>query len=69
MKARFNLSEMQAVAILDMKLSRLTNLGNSKLIEELEEIRKLIDEYTKILASRARQLGVVKKEIGYKKAI
>lgn len=63
LKARFNLSEMQAVAILDMKLSRLTNLETTKLIEELEELRKLIDEYTKILASRARQLGVVKKEI------
>lgn len=63
LKERFALSEQQAVAILDMRLSRLTNLETTKLIDELRDLEKLIDELTKILASRARQLGVVKREI------
>lgn len=60
---RFALSDAQATAILDMKLSRLTNLETNKIEQELAELEKLIDEYTKILASKARQLGIVKKEL------
>ena len=60
---RFALSDAQATAILDMKLSRLTNLETTKIEQERAELNKLIDEYAKILASRARQLGVVKREL------
>lgn len=60
---RFLLTDPQATAILDMKLSRLTNLETNKIEQELAELNKLIDEYSKILASRARQLTVVKKEL------
>lgn len=60
---RFLLSEVQTTAILDMKLSRLTHLEVNKIEEELVELKKLIDEYSKIMASRARQLGIVKREL------
>ncbi len=60
---RFLIDEIQANAILDMRLSKLTNLETTKLERELQELLKLIDEYEKILASRTRQLNVVKREI------
>ena len=60
---RFNLTEVQAVAILDMKLSRLTNLETTKLEQEMAELKAKIEEYLKILSSHARQLTVVKREI------
>ena len=60
---RFLLSEIQTQAILDMRLSRLTNLEVEKLQEELKELHKTIDELTAILGSKARQMSVVKKEL------
>ena len=60
---RFSLTEVQAVAILDMKLARLTNLETTKIEQEMADLKVKIEEYLKILSSRARQLGVVKKEI------
>lgn len=60
---RFALTEVQANAILDMKLSRLTNLETNKIEQELAELEKLIEELSKILASKARQLTVVKREL------
>jgi len=60
---RFNLTDAQTTAILDMKLSRLTNLETYKIEQELAELNKLIDEYSKILASKAKQLAIVKKEL------
>jgi len=42
--ARFGLSEVQAQAILDMKLSQLTNLEEQKILDELAELRKRIAE-------------------------
>ena len=61
--ARFNFTEVQAQAILDMRLSRLTNLETVKLQEELAELRKLIAELTAILNSKDLQFGVIKKEL------
>lgn len=63
LKERFKLSERQTQAILDMRLSRLVNLEKEKLELELKNLKELIDELTKILASKARQYTVVKKEI------
>ena len=61
--ARFGLTDIQTQAILDMRLSRLTNLETVKLQEELAQLRKDIAEYKAILASEAKQYKVIKKEM------
>ncbi len=61
--ARFKLTDVQTQAILDMRLSRLTNLETEKLQQELADLRKLIDELTAILHSKTKQYGVIKKEL------
>ncbi len=63
LRARFNLSEAQANAILDLRLARLTKLEVYKLEEELEALKKLIKELTEIVGSKARQMEVVKSEL------
>ena len=63
LKDRFLLSEKQAVAILEMRLSRLVNLEVNKIKEELAELKARIEELTAIYTSRAKQYEVVKKEI------
>jgi DNA gyrase subunit A len=60
--ARFAFSENQAQAILDMRLQRLTSLEVRKVIEELEEIQKLIAHLKELLSSEKKILGVVKEE-------
>jgi len=60
--ARFELSERQAQAILDMRLQKLTSLETKKIIEELEEIRKLIAYLRDLLSSETKILAVVKEE-------
>ncbi len=60
---RFNLTDVQTQAILDMRLSRLTNLETEKLQQELKELHKLILELNAILASKSKQYGVIKKEL------
>ena len=60
---RFKLSEIQARAILDMRLQRLTGLERKKIDEEYLEIIKTIESLKGILASRARQMGIIKKEL------
>lgn len=60
---RFNLSDVQTQAILDMRLARLTSLETEKLEQELKELRKLIKELTAILGSEAKQYAVIKKEM------
>ena len=63
LKERFNLTEKQAVAVLDMQLKRLSKLDISKLIEEIAQLKEMIKEYESIMSSKARQLTVVKKEL------
>ena len=48
---RFDFSELQAQAILDMRLQRLTQLERDKLLEELTDLRSRIERYRAILAS------------------
>ncbi len=60
---KFKLSDVQAQAILDMRLARLTNLEVNKLVTELERLRELIQRYTAILKSESMQLKIVKKEL------
>ncbi|MFW6234185.1 MAG: DNA topoisomerase (ATP-hydrolyzing) subunit A [Spirochaetota bacterium] len=58
----FELSEIQAQAILDMRLQKLTSLETRKIVEELEEVRRLIAYYKELLASEEKLLGVVRDE-------
>lgn len=60
---RFQLTEVQAQAILDMRLQRLTNLEVLALRKEYEEIQKRIATLQGILASEKKLLNVIKKEL------
>jgi len=59
----FELSEIQAQAILDMRLARLTNLEVNKLVTDLNRLRDLIKRYTAIIKSPILQMKVVKSEL------
>ena len=61
--SRFDLSEVQAQAIVDMRLRALTGLEREKLEAEYAELMKKIEEYRAILADRKLLLGVIRKEI------
>jgi DNA gyrase subunit A len=60
---RFSLSEEQAQAILEMRLQRLTNLEQRKIVEEYEETIKLIDRLKSILSSERLILNLIKEEL------
>ena len=59
----FSLTDVQAQAILDMRLQRLTNLEILTLRKEYAEVLKLIDQLTGILKSEKKLLAVIKKEL------
>jgi len=63
LRARFNLTEVQANAILDLRLARLTKLEVYKLEEELASLKKLIESLTIIIGSKQKQMEVVKSEL------
>jgi len=60
---RFSLSEVQAKAILELQLQRLTGLERQKILDELAEIQKLIQRLREILASEQVLLEVVETEL------
>ncbi len=60
---RFGLDDVQAQAIVDMRLRALTGLEREKLEKEFEELMKKIGEYKAILADRKLLLRVIKEEI------
>src|SRR5207247_6933423 len=60
---RFKLSEIQAKAILDMRLQRLTGLERKKVEDEYKEMIKLIEKLQSILASKKLQLQIIKEEL------
>lgn len=60
---RFELTGIQAQAILDMRLARLTALEVEKIEVELNEIKKLIAKLKSILRSKSKLMGVIKKEM------
>lgn len=62
--AELDLSEVQAVHILDMQLRRLTALAKLELEREAAELRSAIADYEKILASDQRRRTIVLKELG-----
>ena len=59
----FGLTIAQSEAILEMKLRRLTGLERDKIIAELEDLLKKIEEYKSILASEEKVLAIIKKEL------
>ena len=60
---QFAFSDEQAQAILEMRLQRLTNLEQRKIVEEYEETIKLINRLKALLASERLMLNVIKEEL------
>ncbi|WP_394371561.1 DNA gyrase subunit A [Candidatus Sulfidibacterium hydrothermale] len=60
---RFELSEIQAKAILDMRLQKLTGLERDKLKTDYEELMKRIGELKEILANVELRMGIIKDEL------
>ena len=60
---RFNFTDKQATAILEMRLRRLTGLERCKIEEEYNELMKQIEYLNSILASEEKLLGVIKEEL------
>jgi len=61
--SKFKLSDLQAAAILEMQLRRLTGLERAKIEEELAELTKLITKLEKILADEKEILKIIKDEL------
>lgn len=60
---RFELSEIQAKAILEMRLQRLTGLERDKILKEYQEIKELIDRLNEILADEGMRMQIIKDEL------
>ena len=60
---RFELSEIQAQAILDMQLRRLQGLEKEKIEKEYQELLKKIAYYAELLADEHKLMGVIKEEL------
>ncbi len=60
---RFELSEIQAKAIVEMRLRQLTGLEQDKLRSEYEEIMKTIEDLKDILARKERRMDIIKEEL------
>lgn len=63
LRKRFELSERQAQAILDLRLARLTHLEVYKLEKELADVKALIERLSAIVASKKLQMDLVKAEL------
>lgn len=59
----FELSEIQARAILDMRLARLTGLERDKIEKEYNELQELIKDLMDILANESRRMQIIKDEL------
>ncbi|MBI2663624.1 DNA gyrase subunit A [Candidatus Woesearchaeota archaeon] len=60
---KFELTEIQSNAILEMRLQRLTNLEQNKIKDEINELIKIIKELKEILVSSIRILSIIKDEL------
>ena len=60
---KYGLSEVQAEAILELKLRRLTGLEREKIEAELKDLLEKIEYYKDILSSEAKVLAIVKQEL------
>lgn len=63
LSAKFEFTELQAQAILDMKLQRLTGLERDKILQEYDDLVKQIKALQKILASEKVLKGVIREEL------
>jgi len=63
LQSQFSLSEVQAKAILDMRLQRLTGLERDKIIKEYQELIQLIEKLKSILASKELQMQIIAEEL------
>ena len=63
LRERFELSEIQAKAIVEMRLRQLTGLEQDKLRAEYDEIKKLIEDLKDILARKERRMEIIKEEL------
>ncbi|OGC84722.1 DNA gyrase subunit A [Candidatus Adlerbacteria bacterium RIFCSPHIGHO2_12_FULL_53_18] len=63
LRSKFKFSELQATAILEMRLQKLANLERKKVEDELKEVQALIEELAALLKSEKKMLGVIKTEI------
>jgi len=61
--SKFKFSELQANAILEMRLSKLASLERKKIEDELKEVQALIEELTALLKSEKKLMELIKKEI------
>ncbi len=64
---KFKLSEIQAIAILEMRLQQLANLESKRILDELAEKKKLIKELEALLKSPKKIYGIIKTELLEKK--
>ena len=60
---KFKLSEIQAKAIVEMRLRQLTGLEQDKLRNEYEEIKKLIEDLKDILSDESRRMSIISEEL------
>ena len=60
---RFELSEVQAQAILDLRLARLTGLERAKIQDEYKDLQELIGELRALWADEAKIDGVIREEL------
>ncbi len=60
---KFKLTEVQAKAILEMRLQRLTGLERDKIRQEAEDLRQLIKDLNEILESEERRMQIIKDEL------
>ncbi|MFC2116757.1 DNA gyrase C-terminal beta-propeller domain-containing protein, partial [Bacteroidota bacterium] len=60
---QFELSEVQARAILDMRLQRLTGLERDKIKEEYQELQKMIEYFNKVLSDEVLRMQIIKDEL------
>ncbi len=61
--SKFKFTEIQANAILDMRLQKLAGLERKKIEDELKEVQALIEELTSLLKSEKKLMDLIKKEI------
>ena len=61
--SKFDLSEKQSIAILDMRLRRLTGLERDKIQEEYAELEKTIDYLRSVLADEHKLMGIIRDEL------
>jgi DNA gyrase subunit A len=59
----YNLSEIQARAVLDMRLQRLTGLEREKIVKEYEAVKQLIEQLSAILADESLRMQLIQEEL------